>query len=100
MWFTRDLCKVSHSWLINLAADHFLLVFFGSFLLNLFFRPLYIFTFQRRGSNKWRDCELPKDILSWYCLSQHMLPPKWVSDYEVVVDGVTHTLEQYSEHVV
>lgn len=51
----------------------------------------------RRGSNKWADHELPKDILDWFCKANNLRKPNWTSDREVLVDGITYTYDQYRE---
>jgi hypothetical protein len=52
-------------------------------------------TFSKRGPNRWRDSEFPKDILSWYCKSQRRPEPVWISNTEVMFNGITYTLSQF-----
>ena len=51
----------------------------------------------RRGPNRWRDYELPKDILSWYCKSQRYPEPVWMGTDEVLFNGATYTLDQFGK---
>ena len=53
----------------------------------------------RRGVNKWRDYQLPKQILSWYCKTERLPEPVWMSDEEVMFEGQSFTLKQFGEHL-
>ena len=52
---------------------------------------LFIFL-PRRGPNRWRDYEFPKDILNWYCKTQRLPNPVWTSQEEVLFNGKTYNI--------
>ena len=56
-----------------------------------------LFSFCRRGPNRWRDYQYPKDILSWYCKAQRIPEPVWVSNEEVLFNGVTYNINQFGK---
>ena len=52
----------------------------------------------RRGPNKWRDMELPVQLLEDFCRFRHYPAPEWSPDKrQVIIDGNTYTLDQFGE---
>ena len=56
-------------------------------------------TVNRRGANRWRDYQLPKEILDWYCKAKSLQEQlQWISDEEVMFKRKRFTLKDLSEH--
>ena len=52
----------------------------------------------RRGVTKWRDRELPVQILDEWCKLKFIADPVWSPDHtKVVIEGVEYTLAQFGE---
>ena len=50
--------------------------------------------------NKWRDRELPVQILEEWCKMMDVNPPEWSPDKrQVVVDNHPYSLDNYGEAV-
>ena len=53
-------------------------------------------THTRRGVNKWRDRELPVQILEEWCKVMDVNPPEWSHDKtKVIVDHTEYTLDHF-----
>jgi hypothetical protein len=53
----------------------------------------------RRGPNKWRDPDLPVQILDDWVKSNNFPPPEWSPDKtKVVIDGEKYTLAQFGTY--
>ena len=58
------------------------------------FSPLSL----RRGVNKWRDRELPVQLLEDWCKMMDVNPPEWSHDKrKVVVDHTEYSLDHFGE---
>ena len=58
-----------------------------------------MFIVLRRGINKWRDRELPVQILEEWCKVMKYDPPEWSPDKRKVIINRTeeYTLDQFGE---
>ena len=57
---------------------------------------LYMYPSLRRGVNKWRDRELPVQILEQWCEVMEYEPPEWSHDKKkVIINGKEEILDKF-----
>ncbi len=51
----------------------------------------------RSGTNQWRDCSTPKQLLAEWCESQSLPKPHYIGNTQVIIDQQTYTLSDFGK---
>lgn len=51
----------------------------------------------RSGTNQWRDCSTPKQLLEDWCERQSLPKPQYVGNTQVIVNQQVYTLSDFGK---